>query len=361
MKAPRAIGLIASVASIMLAGGGAAQAQSPAAACAAPKEVQGFLTCADVEAAKKEGTVVLYAPAGQAQQLAILKEFNKLFPEIRVQSVWAQTGSLYAKVQQEVKTNNTLVDVLVLSDPTLLNDMQKSKTIADYVSPELKGYTDPHMQSTPPGYWTSWGLVATAIVYNTTTIGPNPPESWKELADKRFEGRRASVKNTTSGLQFAQWKTIADVLGPEYWTKGIAPLKPIAFDSFTQQYDRLASGADLVAINGQISGAMQYIEKGAPFKIVYPKEGVPATLEGVSVVSSAPHPQAARLLVDYLLSKKGQTAIVDIMQYFSSRTDVEPPKNSGAPADVKFLVPDWATVAGARKQFEADWAVVLGK
>lgn len=344
-----------------IAAAGSAAGQTAGAACSAPKEVQGFLTCADVEAAKKEGVVVLYAPAGQAQQLAVLKEFNKLFPEIKTQSVWAQTGSLFAKVEQEVKTNNTLVDVLVLSDPTLLNDMQKAKTIAQYNSPELKGYTDPHMQSTPPGFWTSWGLVATAIVYNTMTIGPNPPQGWKDLTDKRFAGRRASLKNTTSGLQFAQWKTLADLYGEDYWTKGIAALQPIAFDSFTQQFDRLVAGSDLVAINGQISGAMQYIDKGAPFKIVYPKDGVPATLEGLSVVSSAPHPQAARLLVDYLLSKKGQTAIVHIMQYFSSRADVEPPKNSGAPSDVKFLVPDWAQVASARKTFEKDWAVVLGK
>jgi iron(III) transport system substrate-binding protein len=328
--------------------------------CEKPIKVHGFETCADIAMAKKEGKVVLYAVAGQDQQLAVLQEFNKLFPEIKVQSLWAQTGSLFTKVKQEIQTKNTLVDVLVLSDPTLLTRMQADKDLALYKSPELKQYTDVNVQSKPIGYWTSWGMVATAIVYSTKTIGANPPTSWKDLTDKRYAGR-ASLKNTTSGLQFAQWKTLADVNGPEYWTRGISALHPVAFDAFPQQFDRLVSGEDLVAINGQISGAMQYIAKGAPLKIVYPAEGIPATLEGVGVVSSAPHPEAARLLVDYLLSKLGQEAIVRTMQYFSSRSDVAPPPDSGAPANVRFLIPDWDSMGPSRPAFEAAWKTVLGR
>ncbi len=281
-------------------------------------------------------------------------------PEIKVQSLWAQTGSLFTKVKQEIQSKNTLVDVLSLSDPTLLTRMQADKDFALYRSPESKNYTDVHMQSQPGGYWTSWGMVATAIVYNTKTIGANPPASWKDLADKRYVGR-ASLKNVTSGLQFAQWKTLADVNGPEYWTRDISALRPVAFDAFPQQFDRLVSGEDLVAINGQISGAMQYIAKGAPLKIVYPAEGIPATLEGVGVVSSAPHPEAARLLVDYLLSRPGQETIVRVMQYFSSRPDVAPPAGAGAPASFKFLVPDWDNMGPSRPAFEAAWKTVLGR
>jgi len=330
------------------------------AACDKPLAIHGFETCADVAAAKKEGKVVLYAPAGQDFQMAVLKEFNQLFPEIQVQSLWAQTGSLFTKVKQEIQTKNTLLDVLVLSDPTLLMQMQSDNDLVEYKSPELKFYSDVNVKSKPEGYWASWGLIATAIVYNTKTISANPPTSWKDLADKRYVGR-ANLKNTTSGLQFAQWKTLADILGQEYWTRDIRAVRPVAFDSFTQQFDRIVSGEDLVAINGQISGAMMYIEKGAPLKIVYPKEGIPATLEGVGIVRTAPHPQAARLLVDYLLSKPGQEAIVRHMLYFSPRTDVQPPQHSGAPAQVKFLIPDWDRMAPSRPVFEAAWKTVLGR
>lgn len=365
MKTLRSRQLLAGTACLIMAATAQqafAQSGSSAAACDNPTEVQGFVTCADVEAAKQEGTVVLYAVAGQALQLELLEEFHALFPEIEVQSVWAQTGNLYAKVQQEAQTGNTLADVVVLSDPTLLNDLQEDGVIAQYVSPALADYEDPNVKSTPEGYWTSWGLVVTGIVYNEETIGDNPPTGWEDLLDaERFGGRRASLKNTSSGLQFAQWKTLSDLYGREYWTEGVAALEPIAFDSFTQQFDRLVSGADLVAINGQISGAMQYIEKGAPLTMVYPDDGVPATLEGVSVVDTAPHPQAARLLTDYLLSQVGQTAIVDIMQYFSPRKDVAAPEGSEAPENVKFLVPNWDEMGEERPKFEADWVKVLGQ
>lgn len=364
MNTTRVTGIAVGAACLLMVGAsGAARAQSTApTACASPTEVQGFLTCADVDAARKEGAVVLYAPAGQAQQLAVLNEFNKLFPDIRVQSIWAQTGALYAKVEQEVKTDNTLVDVLVLSDPTLLQTMQKNDLLSAYASPSLPGIIDVNVQSKPKGYWTSWGLVATTIVYNTETIGPNPPKTWKDLVgDARFKGRKASLKNSTSGLQFAQWATLVDLYGRDFWVEGIAGLNPIAFDSFTQQFDRLVGGADMVAINGQISGAMQYVDKGAPLQILYPEDGVPATLEGVGIVRTSPHPQAARLLVDYLLSKKGQEVIVKEMQYFSPRKDVAPPPAARAPENVKFLVPDWDAMADRRKTFEADWRKVLGQ
>ncbi len=331
------------------------------AACDDPVEVQGFLTCADVEAAKEEGTVVLYAVAGQELQLQLLERFRALFPEIRVQSVWAQTGNLFARVEQEARTNNTLADVLVLSDPTLLNDLQRSGFIDQYLSPAIADYPDPNVKSTPEGYWTSWGLVVTAIAYNSDTIGDNPPEGWEDLIDERYAGRRTTVKNTSSGLQFAQWKTLSDLYGREYWTDGIASLQPVAFDSFVQQFDRLVSGADLVAINGQVSAAMQYIERGAPIVIVYPEDGAPATLEGAAILTGAPHPQAGRLLLDYLLSQVGQTEIVDIMKYFSARPDVAAPEGSGAPEDAKFLVPDWNEMAEVRGDFEADWEIVLGQ
>jgi iron(III) transport system substrate-binding protein len=362
MKTRYVTTLLSSAACLLLAVGvQGVHAQSAGAgmACEAPVEVQGFMTCADVEAAKAEGNVVLYAPAGQALQLEILNEFHTLFPEIGVQTVWAQTGNLYERVVQEVATNNTLVDVLVLSDPTLLNELKGSGIFAQYLTPALGDFPDANTKSKPEGYWTAWGLVSTAIVYNTETIGDNPPENWTDLADQRYAGRRTNLKNTSSGLQFAQWKTLSDVYGREFWTRDIAALEPVAFDSFIQQFDRVVDGTDFIAINGQISGALPYIEKGAPLKIVYPEDGIPSTLEGVGVIETARNPQAARLLVDYLLSEVGQTAIVRIMRYFSARDGAPLPEGVDAAGDLNFLVPDWDTVAEERPAFEADWETVL--
>lgn len=365
MKSPRLISGMGLACAVLLGATACSSSEAPVAGpanmgCDDPTEVQGFLTCADVEAAKQEGKVVLYAPAGEDLQVELLREFNELFPEIEVQSLWAQTGSLYTKVKQEIQTDNTLVDVLVLSDPTLLMEMQTAEDLAEYNSPAIEAYTDANVKSDPAGYWTSWGMIATSIAYNEETIGDNPPEDWEDLLDPKYEGR-ANLKNTTSGLQFAQWKALSDEFGEEYWTEGIASLKPYAFDSFNQQFDRLVSGEDLVAINGQISGVMQYLQKGAPLKIVYPEgSGVPATLEAAAVMNDAPHPEAARLLLDWLLSVPGQEAVVDIMQYFSSRTDVAAPEGAGAPDDVKFLVPTWSEMPDSRPVFEDAWKVVLG-
>ncbi|MBV8776979.1 MAG: hypothetical protein JO258_07265, partial [Alphaproteobacteria bacterium] len=65
-------------------------------ACAQPKEVQGFGSCADIAKAEAEGEVVVYATNPEAAELRVLAEFTKLFPKIKTNYTRLQAGALYA-------------------------------------------------------------------------------------------------------------------------------------------------------------------------------------------------------------------------------------------------------------------------
>jgi len=63
--------------------------------CAAPREIHGFKTCADIDKAEAEGAVVVYATNPEAAELRVMAEFTKLFPQIKPNYTRLQAGALY--------------------------------------------------------------------------------------------------------------------------------------------------------------------------------------------------------------------------------------------------------------------------
>ena len=104
-----------------------------------------------------------------------------------------------------------------------------------------------------------------------------------------------------------------------------AALEPHAFNSYVQQFDRTVSGQDMVICTAQYSGYLQFKAKGAPIAYVNPTEGQVAAPTLVGAVDHAPHPQAARLFMDWSTGVPGQKAYVAATSLYSARTDVPPP------------------------------------
>ena len=137
--------------------------------CAAPKEVQGFKTCADVAKAEAEGEVVVYATNPEAAELRVLAEFTKLFPKIKTNYTRLQAGALYAKVSAERQAKTYTVDVMQISDMGMILDFQKKNGYVRYASPQMAFYK-PEYKSKPEGYWT-WGAIGPAgLAYNPNVV-----------------------------------------------------------------------------------------------------------------------------------------------------------------------------------------------
>ena len=111
-----------------------------AAACDNPRQMDGFKTCADVEAAKKEGQFILYSTDPETNMAQYLGEFHKMFPEITTSYVRLQAGALYAKVNAERQAKQYLADVMQITDMSFVLDFQKRKGYVPYASPELAAY-----------------------------------------------------------------------------------------------------------------------------------------------------------------------------------------------------------------------------
>jgi iron(III) transport system substrate-binding protein len=340
---------------------GAALTAAPAlaASCPEPRQMDGFKTCADVQKAEQEGSVVVYSTDpedGAERELAL---FHKMFPKISTAYVRLQAGALYAKLNAERRASAYLVDIVQLSDMSLVLDFQKHNGWMHYESPELAAYKQDYL-SKPAGYWT-WGAISMAgIAYNPKLVPPDEaPKTWLDMLNPRWTDS-VTVKVSTSGMQHMTWYALRKLYGDDYWQK-FGALRPKAFDSYVQQFDRTINGQDKIIDTAQYSGYLLAKAKGAPIEYVYPPEGLVAVPESWGVVQEAPHPEAAKLFLDWFLGVPGQTGYAQVLAYNSLRADVPPPAGGVRASDLKLLYPeDWDAFLKTHTQFVHEWDKITG-
>jgi iron(III) transport system substrate-binding protein len=336
-------------------------ASSVLAQSKAPTKVLDFMTYADVAKAEQEGELVFYCHENEAGLAGILNGFKKDFPKIKTSYIRAQTGALYTKVLSERSANRFQVDALQLSDMAPAIDFQKKNGWEQYVSPEANGYK-PEYLSNPVGsfFWT--GVTFSGIAYNKTKVkAQEAPKGWKDLLDPKWKDGM-SCKISSSGTQFAQWYALRKLYGPDFW-KEFAKQKPRGFDSRVQLFDRLAKGDDKVCAVAEWAAVTLYKEKGAEIEFVAPADGLTATPLLLGVVAKAPHPEAARLFIDWAMSNRGQAVYQNDknLYYGSLRTDAPPMPMGVRLRDFKLLLPtNWPDYLASQEAFTKEWNAILG-
>ena len=351
------MGCVAAAALLAAAGGSAAYAQ--AKVCDNPRQMQGFKTCANVEKAEAEGTLVQYSTEPEKGQVALLKAFSDMFPKIKPTYVRLQAGALYAKIRAERNAKTYLADVMQISDMGMAQDFQKQAGWRQYVSPELQAFK-PEYRSKPEGHFTWGNIISSGIAYNPNVVKPeDAPKTWEDLLHPRWKDAM-NVKVSNSGLQMSAWYVLKPILAPDYFTK-LGDNKPRAFDSYVQQYGRLVDGQDAVIMAAQYSGYVEFKAKGAPLAFVAPATGMPAAQQSVGIVAQGPNPNAAELFLDWLLGVPGQKAYSEISLNHSPREDVPPPPGALPIKDLKLLFPaDYDDFEKKRPEFVKEWDKIVG-
>ncbi len=323
--------------------------------------VLGFETTADIAKAEAEGELVFYTHDGESAASEVVKAFSSDFPKIKANYVRAQNGALYSKLLAERSAERYAVDVVQFSEVTTALDFQKRGGYLRHMSPQLPAY-DAQFLSAEPGYFFWAGITFAGICYNTDKVkAEDAPQTWKDLLDPRWRNAM-STKQATSGLQFVEWYELRRLYGADYW-KTFSKQRPRGFDSRVQLFDRLSKGDDKVCALAEFAGYTLFKSKGAPIAMVFPKDGLPASPVVAGAVDKAPHPEAARLFIDWLMSKRGAALYQTNLQLFypSLRKDAEPMPGGARLRDFKLLAPtDWADAIAAHDTFNKDWNAMLG-
>jgi iron(III) transport system substrate-binding protein len=322
-------------------------------------KVLDFSTAADVAKAEQEGTLVFYTHDGEAGAAAAVDGFTKDFPKIKAAYVRLQTGALFSRILAERSAGRFDADVIQFSDIGTAMEFQKKGGYETYESPEYAGYGKQYVADNQYFYA---GMIFCGIAYNTDKVKPeDAPKTWKDILNPRWKNI-VSCKQATSGMQFVQWYELRKLYGDSFW-KEFGKQRPHGFDSRAQLFDRLSKGDDTVCLEAEYAAYLLYRERKAPIAFVAPEDGLPATAVAAGVVNKPPHPEAARLFIDWLASPRGQAVYRETpdLKYASIRDDAPPMADGSRLRDLKLLIPqDMADFLAQRKKFNADWNEMLG-
>ncbi|PZH20289.1 iron ABC transporter substrate-binding protein [Streptomyces sp. NTH33] len=311
------------------------------------------------EAAKKQ-TLTLYTSYQEANQ----KAFNDAFTAdtgIEVKIVRDVTNKLSERIRSEAGAGRLPADVIITSDYAVADTFDKEGIWASYTPAPVKGQDGLLLNDAA---FVKFANVVVTFAYNTQQVAKkDAPRSWKDLLDPKYSGKVGLVTGTAGGSSIALNRFIQEKVDPDYWKK-LAELKPTIFDSGGERQQALARGELAVATAGTAAVNVAVTKDGAPIQYVVPKEGLVLFSFFAGKAATAKNPEAAKVFLNYALSKRGQKVISQVGDY-SVRADVAPPVATGhkLPAldsDQVWLMPAEAEV----KHGEADaeiWKTAFGR
>lgn len=269
-------------------------------------------------AAKKEGNVTWYTSMPENDLPAITKAFEKAYPGISVNALYLTGQTSVTRVETEARSGSVTADVVsgsgdaVLLQQAGLTDM----TFKPKDAPKLPTGLD-----LPPGLATD-RIITNVITYNPKAVaaaGLKPPTSFEDLTQPQWK-KKFSIDPTTSDLLNALGPSEGDssVLNV---IKALGNNSPVFVTSHSLAASQVAAGTVLAAASSYGQTAIVGEEKNPNTTNFVNPSPLPVIVSEIGIVKNDPDPAAARLFMDWLISKAGQQVVVSL-GLTSVRTDV---------------------------------------
>jgi len=256
------------------------------------------------EGAKKEGVVTWYTSLTGGPNTDMPKVFNSKYPGVSVEVYRGDSDALMSRIMQEAQARRHIVDTLETTFP-VLKVMQELKLLTPYFSPHLASYPDEVKEKADKGlvYWATDRESYIGLAYNTNSVQGNAiPKSYEDLLKPELRGK-IGFNTTDTGARVIG--AMLATKGPEFVQKLKAQQISLHPMSGRAILDMVISGELGVSPTTFLSHSRVSIAKGAPIKWVA-MDVVPTNAGGVALPANAPHPHAALLFGDFLLSPEGQ-------------------------------------------------------
>jgi len=272
-----------------------------------------------IEAAKREGQVTVYIYRYEP----VLRAFEKEFPYLKVVSVTGPGSQLAARVMGERRAGKYIPDVFSSGANSNFNVLYKGKAL-DPIKPALvlpevldpsPWYGGEHRYIDAEGkYIFAYEVSPSAIrlSYHSQVVNPDEFKSYWDLLRPKWKGRIVSFEPTNTGIGIPmQFFFYHPELGPDFIQKFFGSMEITFSRDQRQMTDWLAAGKFALCLGCSTGEAKA---QGLPvdtFDASSWKEGGALGVRNgsLSLPSRAPHPNAARLFINWLLSRKGQTAL----------------------------------------------------
>ncbi len=288
-----------------------------------------------VEGARKEGKITWYTSLIIDQVVRPVKEaFEKKYPFIQIEYSRSNSERLVQKIFAEYQGKRYEVDI---ADGTVTAPMiKKGGYLQRFYSPYLADY--PAELKDSQGYWGVSNVYYFALGYNTRMVKPNEvPKTYEDLLNPRWKGQMMWSTSRGSGAPMMIGNVLQNMgqeAGKAYLQKLKAQNVAKTTASNRQLLDLVIAGEYPLGLH--IFHHHAFISKSAGAPVDWaPLEPLSATINTISPVTRSPHPHAAMLLLDFILSEEGQK-VIQAANYLPSHPKVPAKQVDLKPGGGKF-------------------------
>jgi len=262
--------------------------------------------------------VSYYTTMTLSQSKKVVDAFQTKYPFIKPELFRSGGDEVLNRIQNEARGGLYAWDVVSTRGDSVLTLMD-AKLITPYRSPETKDISNDMVDD--EGYWTAYYVNPYVLGYNTNLVKKDEvPKNYDQLLDPKWKGKKISIDDSAYGLLAGLIRAWGKEKAVEYFKK-LAAQEPVVMRGNTNRV-QLAMAGEYPLIIAYAPTIQRETSKGHPMDWV-PLDPVAVQVNPMMLAAKAPHPNAARLFIDFLLSKQGQKMLVGFRR-IPVREDVEP-------------------------------------
>lgn len=318
-----------------------------------------------MDAAKKEGKVVVAGSPDPVMRNDVIPKFTARFG-IPVEFIAGRSSQIVSRVETERASGIYSIDVYLAGPDTSANELYNDKLIDPLkpliVMPEVADgskwktgkvwFADPQEQFIVRAF----SGVATWLFINTDHVKPEEVRHVKDLLNPKWRGKISTEDPTTTGAGANMAARLYYQVGEEYVKNLYVDQKTVRTRERRQMTDWLARGTQPICLNCREDDVRPLVKEGFKILELFEISGVPSTINGspwmLSLANKAPHPKAAQVFANWILSKEGLEAYARGYGSATLRTDI----------DESFLNPGNVPKKGVKYFDDTEWKwIVTGR
>lgn len=319
------------------------------------KEDTGWSSEHDDAEKMKDVTLNMYGVTDSIRP--VLDQFEK-DTKIKVENLTMKNGEILQRLKNEKESGVNVADIWFTGGADTFINAAETGLLVPYKSSQGKVLED--VMKDKEGYWHGTSLTLVNWVINTELIeekGLKMPETWEDLLQEGLKGEVSMSNPASSGTAYNVVSAILQTKGEEdgwkYLDKLIGQV-PFFTARGSDPARHVVNGEAIVGINAS-NGDRELEENNKHIKLVYPKDGTGWWPQPVAIVEGTENLDAAKVFVDWILSKRGMETIGSVRNAAVARTDVKTQEGIVDIKNIELFMTDFQANAKKRKSIIIEW------